>query len=963
MRWSAMELRVSGILLVTVIMAGAAMEKSFLAKAPCIMKERASAAMAAKTPSTATFVDVGEQAGFNQKQCTIRTSPNCIFPQYDNALKTWDEGCFCMEETLTGGACVGDVDGDGIDDVYFARLDGSDVLYINSGNGEFRDETDRYGLSHPAIRSNGCHFLDIDNDGDNDLYVATLGDERFFLFVNEVDSVGKFVEDAVERGLANFKSDSKMTAGFTIAVGDYDNDGYLDILTTEWLPWLDEVDTTNCAVDENGPSCKISIDGIDDAVEYFRRMSERRSEHADHTITNARMFRNLGNTGLPGYFEDVTKSANVAPRFRSQERKGQFMGATCAHIEKTDLIQTMQWLGESVDSGKDVASLTDQFRSLVAFFADGKSGQKHVPFTKNKNDPSNYVYLRIGKHGMLKEPGRLTVRVRWLNPPSAGGSLDVLANLQENPVMKRGRYAWKSRAHEKTEHVAVLRMSVGGTYGRHVYVGLKCNVKDGCDVDVSFHHQPNAVPPMCVGKKPRKAVEYVGSFHVDLILPWIKSEKFVAHAVMEMRSLNFTVEERRTALKNLLHFAARLDDERVERMQTTQSRVQSEMSRLPPQETMKAMDDLQGHGSGKRKMNHASSFPLVGAFQFAAKFVDLDDDGFQDIVISGDFGTSQLYWNQRNGTFLPGHFHLIEDLFDNSMGATCGDWNLDGRPDVMFTSASISESDLYNLNQVAATAGMLLSFRGNHLYQNVGGRKFEDVTDRAGLRESGWGWGAFLFDFDNDGDLDALNGNGMDDHETTDDDWAVNQKMKLYVNQGVDRDFAMLDEATARGIDSTKENRAALPFDFDQDGDLDVFVVNHGDLPSLYRNDGGNYYDYLRVQVFESSGRESLGAKVVVYPTEEDMVNNGTTLYREIGSSAAFLGQGESHAHFGLGMMGGGGETVYCVRITWPPITGTKAGGGDRLQTFYHVPIRSTLIVKRGTNRSVETALPTCQEV
>ena len=84
------------------------------------------------------------------------------------------------------------------------------------------------------------------------------------------------------------------------------------------------------------------------------------------------------------------------------------------------------------------------------------------------------------------------------------------------------------------------------------------------------------------------------------------------------------------------------------------------------------------------------------------------------------------------------------------MGSTVGDWDLDGKLDVMFTSASISDTDLKDLNQVAATAGMLLSFRGNHLYKNLGGRKFLDVTDATGLRESGWGWGAFFFDFDND---------------------------------------------------------------------------------------------------------------------------------------------------------------------------------------------------------------------
>merc|ERR1711871_290061 len=150
--------------------------------------------------------------------------------------------------------------------------------------------------------------------------------------------------------------------------------------------------------------------------------------------------------------------------------------------------------------------------------------------------------------------------------------------------------------------------------------------------------------------------------------------------------------------------------------------------------------------------------------------------------------------NTSNISFMPGFFNLVEDGFDNSMGATVGDWNLDGKLDVLFTSTSISDSDLKTLNSVASTAGLLLSFRGNHLYQYVGGRRFKDVTTFTGVRESGWGWGAFFFDFDNDGDLDALNGNGMDDPETTDDDWAVHQSMRLYVNQGKDEGFRYKEE-------------------------------------------------------------------------------------------------------------------------------------------------------------------------
>ena len=240
---------------------------------------------------------------------------------------------------------------------------------------------------------------------------------------------------------------------------------------------------------------------------------------------------------------------------------------------------------------------------------------------------------------------------------------------------------------------------------------------------------------------------------------------------------------------------------------------------------------------------------------------------------------------------------------------------------------------------MASTAGLLLSFRGNHLYRYVGGRRFEDVTDEAGVRESGWGWGAFLFDFDNDGDLDALNGNGMDDPETTDDDWAVHQPMRLYVNQGREANFQFLEEAKTRHIASTAENRAAVAWDFDLDGDLDVFVVNHADIPHMYRNEGGNYYDWLRVKVLEYNLRESIGAKVWVHlgGDAESDTDKTRVLYREVGSSSAFLGQGENVVHFGLGKFEM--QEVPKVEIQWL--------GDAEKTTLFHVPIRKLLVVKR----------------
>ena len=136
------------------------------------------------------FTKVSEETSHIYKKDTIqskvRTSPNCLFPHYDEKLLQWDAGSFCMEETLTGGACIGDLNMDGYDDLYYPRMDGSDILYLNLKNGSFQDITTQAKLKYDHIRSNGCIIFDIDNDGDNDIYISTVGDVRFYLFVKVI---------------------------------------------------------------------------------------------------------------------------------------------------------------------------------------------------------------------------------------------------------------------------------------------------------------------------------------------------------------------------------------------------------------------------------------------------------------------------------------------------------------------------------------------------------------------------------------------------------------------------------------------------------------------------------------------------------------------------------------------------------------------------------------------------------
>ena len=184
----------------------------------------ASAGLGDPAETRLRFRDVTAEAGLLYMQHEFRETPDCLFAGYPRGATG------CMLERATGGAATADYDGDGWPDLYVTRLDGPGVLFRNQGDGSFRDATEEAGLAGIPYPTNGAWWGDIDNDGDADLFLTTIAAPRFLLFIN--DGSGRFTEEAIERGAA--VADDAPRGGMSVAMGDFDRDGWLDIHTTEW---------------------------------------------------------------------------------------------------------------------------------------------------------------------------------------------------------------------------------------------------------------------------------------------------------------------------------------------------------------------------------------------------------------------------------------------------------------------------------------------------------------------------------------------------------------------------------------------------------------------------------------------------------------------------------------------------------------------------------------------------------
>ena len=275
---------------------------------------------------------------------------------------------------------------------------------------------------------------------------------------------------------------------------------------------------------------------------------------------------------------------------------------------------------------------------------------------------------------------------------------------------------------------------------------------------------------------------------------------------------------------------------------------------------------------------------------------DYDRDGDVDIYVANDTGANFLYQNQGDGTFadigwMIGAAYGESGEAQGCMGIAYGDYDNDLYQDILVTN---------------------FWEQTNTLYHNDRGTFFSDLSFDAGVGKESFqflAWGTEFFDYDNDGDKDLFVANGhlfpQLDRANLGTSYA--QTNQLFENLG-DGTFAEVSQLSGEGLKIKKVSRGASFGDYDDDGDLDIFVLNLNDRPTLLRNDGGNKNNWLMVKTIgTASNRDGIGARIEVRSGE-------LTQSAEIRSGASYLSHNDLRVHFGLGQR----ETIDSLVVRWP---------------------------------------------
>jgi hypothetical protein len=285
--------------------------------------------------------------------------------------------------------------------------------------------------------------------------------------------------------------------------------------------------------------------------------------------------------------------------------------------------------------------------------------------------------------------------------------------------------------------------------------------------------------------------------------------------------------------------------------------------------------------------------------------------------VANDTWPNFLFLNNHDGTFRDVSFSsgvaASEDgKYEAGMGTDAADVDGDGWLDIYVTH---------------------LDFELNRLYHNNQDETFDDATWSSGLGNKAIflsGVSMKFIDYDNDGWVDIVQSNGamLDNIHMYHSEVTYAEPKLMFRNLGKGR-FEKISDYLGADFMHPTVGRGLATADFDNDGDMDVAVLNRGDYPQILRNDGGNSHNWLLVKLIGTeSARDGTGAVL-------KLVSESVTQVEQAKGGMSYMSAHDLRIHFGLGKR----KTVESLEITW--LSGT-------IDKLTNVPINEIITVKEG---------------
>lgn len=785
-----------------------------------------------------------------------------------------------------------DYDNDGYLDLYVGNRDlvVGNYLYHNNADGTFTNVTTIAGVSDIGHLALAVSFLDYDNDGWQDIYVANDLNKRNTLFHNNMDGTFTDVSDVSGAGL--------IIDGMGIAIGDYDNNGYLDMYVSN-MPDGNKLlknngDGTFTEVsDQLGVAFNKLCWGVtffdydnDTDLDLHVCASDGPGARGDLDNRNI-LYKNLGNgtfavasgTGL-----DIDSSFSYGSAVADYNNDGFLdLAILNAYGTKTQLWKnnggSNNWFKVNLEgtiSNRDgVGSIIEVTLGSQKFIRSthcGISYQSQNSFTET---------IGIGQAAVID-----TVKIKW---PS--GIVDIYTNIAAGSTINSLEGETLAQQSAVTFSDVTNQVKINHSYNISFFAGgisfADANGDGLDDITLSsalgenIQHLRNKTTKF-KNITPTMGINETGQ-SMSVIWADYDNDRDKDLFVTNLGGVNRLYKNNRGVFTDVTSIAG--------------------LSLSPDQSTGSAFadydndgwldlyvgqrEDLKGnilyHNNGDGTFTDVTvqaKVENIGKLCLTISWLDYNNDGYQDIYCANDLMKGNtLFKNNGNGTFTNVSELSGAGLQMACMGIAIGDYNEDGWQDIYLSNSP----------------------DGNRMLKNNGNGTFSEIAGTLGLNIGKICWGSNFIDYDNDGDLDLFV--SVSDGPTGQGD--PSRQNVLFWNKG-NGTFAQA-VGTGLDIDASYSYGNAIG-DYNNDGYQDIAILNaNGTKTQLWKNNGGTN-NWIKIKLKGTlSNRDGIGSRIEIYA-------GGKASHRVVTNETSYQSQNSLTQTAGLGTS----AVVDSIIVSWP---------------------------------------------